>query len=313
MFLLRENDIKNVGISNKIKDNIIYFYIKKFKMKKLILIFGIFLMVQGLHAQFYATVGGGIAFPAGKAKLGEKIVNTDVSDLEGSYGEGFNVQARLGYYVTPKLAVELGVGYLHGADQAVQQVESPGTNVDFKARGRAIGGALALKYDLTNNFYARAGAVTKLAGKTELVGSNSVLLPTADPSTFLEMKGDITRDFHGKFSLGFIGAIGYQYMISDGLQLFVEAEYIGLNVDGNTSELADFTGSLAGESKTAEEILGFISSIEDANTRASLLGAFPVFGEVTYVDNPTQANEQPTRDPAPYSSIGLNVGVTFKF
>ncbi len=277
-------------------------------MKKSILMFAMILATMSVSAQFYVSASGGYSIKAGEKKLGSSISTSGIEDLYGSYGEGVNTQLRGGYFFNDKFGVELGVGYLYGFDQDVQKLAIPGANAEVIARGRAFGASLGFVYNITKNFYARAGYLTKIGGKTEAISSLDISVPaqlvnpSAPANALVDLKADFTTDFQGKFPSGFIGALGYKFPVTNNWSLFAEIEYMGINVTRDTSNSSDFSASIAGnpiDKATLTQILG---------TDESLQQLIPLYQD----DVEWGKNGLPAPD-APYSSIGINVGFTYTF
>jgi hypothetical protein len=101
--------------------------------------------------------------------------------------------------------------------------------------------------------------------------------------------------------------MGYKYKLGDNLNLFAELEYLGINVTRDKSKYTAFTS-------TDVSALG-------AGTTTTTLSQLPVsMKEFTYVDElPIPYTADPTKpakvlsEVAPYSSFGLNVGITYTF
>ncbi|SNR15741.1 outer membrane beta-barrel protein [Tenacibaculum jejuense] len=255
-------------------------------------------------AQFYVSFSGGYAFGAGEKEFRSNSVLTptgivNLGTFEGSYGEGVQTQLRGGYFFNEKWGVEVGVGYIYGTDQQFQKVEGI---LDLKTRGRAFGASLSGIYNINENFYVRAGMITKIAGKTEAVVD--LTLPNA-LTGIGDVKADFTTDFRGKFPLGFIGAAGYKFPISDNLSLFAEVEYMSIDVTRDISELGDFE---------AVRITATGPETVSAAALAQQLGATPLAELSSLLSERLQWGENGLPSPeAPYSSFGINFGVTYSF
>ena len=273
-------------------------------MKKSFLLFAVLLISLSASAQFYISGSGGYGFKAGEKVLGQKTVLSATgelvsrTDLEGSYGNGFNSQLRLGYLLNEKFGFELGIGYLHGADQDVSKTYVGDTElVNIIARARAFGASFSALYNFTDNFYARAGFLTKIGGKTETIGTVNYA-----PAVTV----DFTTDFHGKFPAGFIGAVGYKYPVGDNLNLFAEIEYLGINVTRDTSELSQFSATYAGQEVSRDQLDSAIRETPALNAQ---------FGKLLPLleDKHTWTEADNTNLEAPYSSVGFNIGITYTF
>ena len=138
-------------------------------MKHSIIMFAAFLVSSISFAQFQVSVSSGYAMGSAGMKLGEKMNASETENSYGSYGEGLNVQLRGTYFFTESFGVDLGLGYLNGADKTVSEIDLPSTNVNAIARARALGASLSMVHKFTNNFYGRIGALIKVGGKTEAV------------------------------------------------------------------------------------------------------------------------------------------------
>ncbi len=255
-------------------------------------------------AQFYVSFSGGYAFGAGEKEFRSNSVLSptgvvNLGTFEGSYGEGLQTQLRGGYFFNEKWGIEVGVGYIYGADQQFQKVEGI---LDLKTRGRAFGASISGVYNITKNVYVRAGMVTKIAGKTEAV--TDLTLPNA-LTGIGDVKADFTTDFRGKFPLGFIGAAGYKFPITERFSLFAEVEYMSINVTRDISELGDFQ---------AVRITPTGTETVSAQALAQQLGATPLADVSLLLNERLQWGENGLPSPeAPYSSFGVNFGITYKF
>ncbi|WP_075340937.1 outer membrane beta-barrel protein [Tenacibaculum agarivorans] len=290
-------------------------------MKRILLILTM-IFTANAGAQYYVSFSGGYSFEAHEKVLGRNISPEGITDLEGSYGAGANTQIRGGYYFNDKIAIELSVGHLFGQDQQVRKVENVPTlpEVDLVARGRVFGASISGVYNITNNFYARAGLLTKLRGKTEANGSVNIAIPVLDQTgTVVKAPAptsiDFTTNFRGEFPLGFVGAIGYKFKISEHLSLFTELEYININVTRNKSQLAKFNAvRIDGDVVTRDEILTTFnllaspsSTLADASKESLKQLSFLFRDEFIWG---TEGTEKPD---SPNSSIGFNFGLMYKF
>lgn len=279
-------------------------------MKKTIAFIALLLTTMSVSAQFYVSLSGGRTIAANEQVLGQNTStffttttttgqSTYSSDLKGSYGEGLTGQLRIGYFFNETIGLELGGGYLHGFLQNVNKgvVVIPGEevseieNFDQWARGRAFGASLSLVANVTKNFYVRAGLLTKVGGYTELTTNIDL------SATELGELGtaQIVNEFEGKLPLGFIGALGYRFKLTEKLNLFAEIEYMNINVKRDISNLVSFESSLDATT------LAFLASQDES------LEALLSEEEVQWGENGLSAPK------APYSSVGANLGLTYSF
>ena len=280
-------------------------------MKHSIIVFMAFLVSVISYSQIQVSVSTGYAFASAGMKLGETVNVSETGNSYGSYGEGANVQVRGTYFFNESFGVDLSFGYLQGADQTVSEVNTPSTDIDAVARARAFGASTSVVYKFTNNIYGRFGALLKVGGKTEAVVYRKAVFSEAEADAFGVPEGsysetNYTEDFHGHFPLGFVGALGYKFDLDSNFSLFVEAEYYGISLKRKDSELAEFnTNIVLPDGTVAREGFYSLDNLPDGTVR-----------KTTYVDNLSNTNTDDSKklsQRVPYSSFGVNFGVTYKF
>lgn len=279
------------------------------KYKMLIAVLAIFSTTA--YGQWQVSASSGYAVGSAGMKLGERITTTETENSYGSYGEGTNFQLRGTYFFDDSFGFDLGVGYLHGADQDISVVSLPDTEVNAVARARAFGASASVVYKFTNNIYGRFGALLKLGGKTEGVIYQKSVFSEAEAEAYGVPEGSYSEtnykeDFHGHFPLGFVGALGYKYDLDDNFSLFVEAEYYGISLKRKDSEISEFnTDVKLPDGTVAVSGLYTIDNLPEGVNRTT-----------TYVDNLSNTNTDTSKElsqKVPYSSFGLNIGITYKF
>ena len=282
--------------------------------KKLLSVAAVVLGIAAVHGQAYVSLSGGYGFQSNQKVVGRDATNpAAITDLKGSYGEGYQAQLRGGYFFTKRWGAELALGYLHGEDIATNKNQI----LDMTAHGRAFGASLSAVFNITDNLYVRAGAVTKIGGKTESTTklnanlSLRVFNPLA-PDTKVNMKADFQTNFHGKIPFGFIGGIGYRFNVTDKISLFVEGEYLNINVPRKTSKLESFSATLGGanSSLSLQEFKRYMARLQ------SLATAPAAYKQLANQISPLLEDEYSWEGKgapdAPYSSIGFHFGVTYK-
>lgn len=285
-------------------------------MRKNLLLFVAIVIATSASAQFYVSGSAGYALGSAGVKFGETITTTNSESNYGSYGEGLNTQIRFGLFFNDTFGVDLGLGYLHGADQTIDMVNVPGKEVDVKARGRAFGISPSVVYKFTDKLYGRFGALIKAGGKTEALIFDKTTFDAATAGALGLPAGsysmvDATVDFHGQLPLGFVGAFGYKHNISNNLDLFVEAEYMGISVKRKDSEIAKVSGGvyLPDGTQVAEFDMdnlptGWVSKteyVDELPTSTVAANGNSLF--------PAKKLSQKV----PYSSFGINFGITYTF
>jgi hypothetical protein len=134
--------------------------------------------------------------------------------------------------------------------------------------------------------------IIPVLGKTVVTGHND------KDSRFGGAKTEYEVETKGSFSIGFIGAIGYGYSLSDNMTIFGEVEYIGLSIKSGSATFTKY--DVAGKDqlanmKTAQKEYEFVDEIDSSTT--------------PNMDKPTQMLKQK----APFSSLGFNIGITMTF
>ncbi|MFB9054935.1 outer membrane beta-barrel protein [Formosa undariae] len=280
-------------------------------MKKTILTMAVVLLSTMSYAQFQISASTGYAIGSAGMKTGESINASGTENAYGSYGEGVNFQIRGTYFFNDTFGADLSFGYLNGADQTISEVDLPNQQVDAIARARAYGASLSMVYKFTNNVYGRFGALLKVGGKTEAVVSNKAVFSDEVAAAQGLPSGSYTQtnyveDFHGVFPLGFVAALGYKYDLNSNLSLFAEAEYYGISLKRKDSEIQSFnTNVVLPDGTVVVEGLYTIDNLPDGYVK-----------ETTYVDELAHTNTDSSKKLAqkvPYSSFGINVGITYKF
>lgn len=296
-------------------------------MKK-ISIFIFVLFATSASAQYFVSVSGGAQVGSNRVLMGTEL-SSDKATLTneyGSFGEGLNAQIRGGYFFNKTFGVELGVGYLHGADQSrdtYRTFYNQGSTtlttevVDAKAYARAFGLSAALIYNFNDNVYGKFGAITKIGGKTVAELTRSTSTP------FGPIVATGKQEFFGRIPLGFIAALGYKHKVAEKLHLFAELEYLGISVTRDRSEFPNLTvttpavpqGSL-GNGQPAQTIPVYTYQVGQAPYTHPVFGTIFVPSEITYEDSLANPNTNPSKalsETSPYSSFGINIGITYSF
>lgn len=288
-------------------------------MRKLVMLVVASVACNLAFGQLSVSVSGGYAVPSASQRLGTATNGDKVSANYGSYGEGANYQLRATYFFNETFGVDVGFGYLMGSSQDITSVKNMpnGMEVDITGKAKAFGLAPAVVYNFTDRLYGRFGALMKVGGKTQVDASMKATVPgslinPALGNTPANVSVEATRDLHGVFPLGFAGAIGYHYPIGKRLMVFAELEYMGISVKRKDSKLAKLGGNVV---VNGQEIKTF--DMADATTLYHMMGAADpslqaLFAEnIEYTDETTADKEGLLSSFAPYSSFGVNVGISF--
>lgn len=283
--------------------------------KKLLSVAAVVLGIAAMHGQAYVSLSGGYGFQSNQKVVGRDATDSAaITDLKGSYGEGYQAQLRGGYFFTKRWGAELALGYLHGEDIATNKNQI----LDMTAHGRAFGASLSAVFNITDNLYVRAGAVTKIGGKTESTTKLNANLPLrvfnpmAPATDVVNMKADFQTNFHGKIPFGFIGGIGYRFNVTDKISLFVEGEYLNINVPRKTSKLESFSATLGGanSSLSLQEFKRYMARLQSSATTPAAYKQLA--NQISPLLEDEYSWEGKGAPDAPYSSIGFHFGVTYK-
>lgn len=263
-------------------------------MKKLLLSF-LIVASTSVSAQFYGGLSTGYALGAAKRANGvEYDASVTQKNIYGSYGQGMNFNLKLGYMFSEVVGFELGTSYLIGSSQTKHEAVAnslgapiPVGKVEAKSSGIRLAPQLVLKSG--KGLYSRVGLIIPVAGAT-IVDYDLTVAPG--------MQMTAKEEYHGTFSLGIIGAIGYTYALSEKLDLFAEVEYVGLSIKSGTAEFTEYA-------MNGTDVLP-VMDYSDIHTE--------YVDELKVTDNqdPTESTKA-LRQEAPFSSIGLNIGVVMKF
>ncbi|NEW78324.1 MAG: hypothetical protein GZ086_02625 [Gelidibacter sp.] len=310
-------------------------------MKKYLFLFAALIVATSASAQFYVSASGGAQIGSAGFLMGTELnaAGTTATNEYGSFGEGLNAQLRAGYFWNKTFGVEVGLGYLHGADQVKDSQKTYLTmvpalggatasvkdNTVAKAYGRAYGASVALVYNFNEHIYGKFGVVTKVGGKTVAEATNvvkvtlaeNVYAPAPAPTGTVAIPAgtplktvttNLEQEFHGRIPIGFIGAMGYKHKLTDNLNLFAELEYLGINVTRDNSEYTKFTSvdvSGLGAPTTTTTLDQLPVSMKEFEYVDSL--------PVPYVNTDTTKPTKVLSEVVPYSSFGVNFGITYTF
>lgn len=301
-------------------------------MKKTFTIIAIAFITLQSTAQIYGSLSGGAQTGSSKFLMSQELNadGTKITNNYGSFGEGMNTQFRVGYEFNDSFGLELGLGYLMGADQVKDynknyltldtsgQLGGSALSVSEVAKvnayGKAYGVSLALVYNFSNNIYGKFGGVTKVGGYTMAEASSVVTVklaenygPLTSGTTVKTVTTDLKQEFHGRIPVGFIGALGYKYDINDKLNLFAELEYLGINVTRDNSKYTEFNQKTVSMSGTTTTLT--LDQLPTSAKEFEYVDSLPVGYTNTNPDSPTKQ----LSEVSPYSSFGLNIGITYKF
>jgi outer membrane protein W len=281
----------------------------KIKFQSTVVIFIVLFVVQVYSQGAYVNLGAGYGFPAAPYLMADNstyhsyeigyTVDEEIIKGSGSFGKGLQAGAIIGYMFNPNIGAELGISYLLG-NKIESKNESINENSTYyhsyknesKVTGKMLRFTPALKITVGNGNikpYMKTGLVIGVAGKIKSTSKST----NSDDFTSETIESEM--DLNGGISLGFAGALGADFMLSDNIGIFAEmgiitqswapkkGEYTKYSVDG-VDKLNDFT--------TFDKEIEFIES-------------YSFYTENTDYDSPRQE----LKTYFPFSSVGVNVGV----
>ena len=258
-------------------------------MKKILLFAVATFVVSSLSAQFYAGLGVGYGLGVSSGVVGYEVSDdgNTTTNVYGSYGQGFNITGKAGFMFSDYLGAELGMDYFMGAAQTNEKSK---TNlVESSSNAFILAPQFVIKTEM--GLYSRFGVVLPVAGATTTTGKYENYGGSGQDFEF-------EKESQGAFSMGVIAAVGYNYALSDNMDLYAELQYVGMSVKSGTS-------------KFTKKTMGSTDLLDGANTKDI---------ETEFVDSidhtATQEDDKPSQELAgesPFSSFGLNIGVVMKF
>lgn len=247
-------------------------------------------------SQFYVSLGTGYTMGMPSSNLGTKETDSKIENVYGTFGTGLNAKLNVGYFFNENLGFDLGLTYLMGSEQEVYSYSGSGGSETQKATATAIGLAPTLVYKWDNGLYGKFGFATKIGGKVDVDQYEKNII-----SSTMYSETNAKAEINGKMPLGFTGAMGYQFNLSDNLNLFLEMEYLGINVKRDKKTVTEYeTKVYAGGSLIQTVTLAQLTAEQK---------------ETIYVDEITSsspANYELTTM-SPYSSFGFNIGIKYTF
>lgn len=191
---------------------------------------------QNLYVGFQA--GYGIATPSdvvGSTTVVSSTGDQTETNVYGTYGGGTNFGLNVGYNFSEHFGAELGFSYFLGSTVTSRNVTVPTGSATLMASSTQIrvtpqliittGGDLAL--------YGKGGLVLPVGGST-----TAEYRDNTNP-----IVGEVQQDFESKgaMSLGFTGALGVSYNMSDKLSLFGELSAVNLRIKSASRSMTKYT------------------------------------------------------------------------
>lgn len=164
----------------------------------------------------------------------------------GSFGEGFRTNVSGGYRFSTRLGLEMGVNYYVGNNETMVEtthrlVAAGPVFADGKAVGRIkaldLSPALVLYLGEVNKFepYTKVGVIVPVTGTLTIETNRTYTTPAGITTAYQK---DVVKP---NPTVGYMGAIGTSYKISNHFSLFAEVEYRNFTVHGKSKETEVYT------------------------------------------------------------------------
>ncbi len=209
-------------------------------MKKGLLLGALLLGAGAVSAQnLYVGLQGGYGIGTPSEVVGTTTVVTASGQTEtnsyGTFGEGANIGLNVGYMFSEHVGAELGFNYFLGSTVESNNTTVPTGTVTVNSKSTQFRLAPSLVVTTGGDFalYGKGGLVLPVGGSTVTEYRDSGTNP---------LVGSVEQDFESKgaMSIGFQGAMGVSYNLSDKLSLFGELGAVNLRIKGDTRSVTAY-------------------------------------------------------------------------
>lgn len=260
---------------------------------------------------FYTELNVGYGWGLGNTVLGVSEyrdysgTDSEVSSIYGTLGGGLNLAITPGYMFNEHIGVELGINYFMGSKVVMNELTTSlegryDKTTAYSNQLRILPAVVVSTGSSTIYGYAKAGLVLPVYGSTVGIKEESNINPVYGP--IVEEAHTVTN---GSLSLGFRGALGIGYNVTDNLAVSLEVAYTSLTIKAKKRVLDSYLA--AGEEK---------------------IDNFPVYAtDIEYVDkltsesnnsdvNPNFNGDLPKEELATktsFSQLGVSLGIKYSF
>lgn len=228
-------------------------------------------------------------FPAQNLVQSGGLINLDQNYVKDSYGKGVHAGLALGYMFNKNIGAELGVSYLFGDDIKYQSEYKDAKNItDFSSKINM------LQINPSVVFTTGSEGLSPYARLGVLIGMSAKVKTKAESATDNYVYEDELRK---GIALGGSAALGVHYSFNDKIAVFVEAEYRGMSYNPDEREVTGI--SEQGKEVPVSSKYDFpVQSLEDSSNNGFIKTNFKKSSRMS--------------TPFSVSSLGLNIGVTYK-
>lgn len=312
-------------------------------MKKIVLMAAVLMAGYTVKAQgFYLDASVGYGFGAPSTNFGLKTyedlgnpLNNTVENIYGTLGNGINIAVTPGYFFNDHIGVELGLQGFLGMKSRVAESTTSNELIYSWTEAKTTQFRLIPSFVLSTgnskkfSAYAKAGILMPIVGATfgsQESSEASAALAVISGGQATHIKREIETVTKGNFTVGFRGAVGVNFKVSEKIAIFAEVQHTSLTIKPKTRTVKSYNVNGTDITKEAYIVNGFNASavqIGGGNTS----GILPTSSiETEYVDqtspnsnapgNPGFNSDKPTQalpSKTNFNQFGLNIGVKFNF
>jgi hypothetical protein len=282
-------------------------------------------MYGGLQVGYSMPTASGVfsgSNPTGTAAAGTATSGTATTNVKeniyGTSGTGLSFGLNAGYMFSEHFGFDLGASYNIGspvvtASQDVASIPAPGiaqaTKETFTTSGTQIRLIPSLVVSAGKDGikpYARFGVVVPVSGETITDYSNVTTVTSPLGSTTYTTKGKTKTD--GQLSVGFNTAVGVNIGLGEKMTVFGELALTTLTIKAKSSQTTEYSSDAPGRPKTladrkfSDNNINYVDKLDNSSNAA---------GYATTFDDKKATDALALT--ANYNSLGLNVGIRYKF
>ncbi len=278
-------------------------------------------------------------------------VNTDIksntttkTDAKFSLGEGVNMGLGIGYMFNRYIGAELNADYLLGISNTVETKNSTrsyrdvavssgynksthtvtetsnsnATTNSMKRSGFSLTPAIKLMAPVSDRFsiYSRVGIVIPLSDKMVYESENhsssfySNKVNNSRTSTYSNGSENKKMEFSSYFKLGYTAALGVNFSLGKHFDVFGEINTVSTSFEAKKSTITEWTEFSSNSNGTTTN-KNKLNGLKPHDIETEYLKDYVVDNT-----NPKINQDSPRKDVSfslPASSMGINVGIAFKF
>lgn len=272
------------------------------------ILIGTFSIASSQAQGVYMGIGGGYGFAAGKQSLFDDYKTTvsssgsttqEFTSHPFSLGKGINTGLYAGYMFNKNVGAELGIAYLIGSkniftDEYINNSAFPSSSkTEMTWKGRMIRLVPTIRMTAGEKKlrpYMKAGLIIGVGGK---VYDDMHSVNTSGGSSSVT---DQSWEYYGGMSLGFHGAMGLNYMVSDKIGIFGE-------LAGNYQNFAMKKGSMT---KYTVDGVDQMPTMDTNDKEIEFVDSYSYDSSASpNVNQPDKAS----KFFMPFSSFGINLGL----